>query len=370
MQRVANSLEVKASFLYTPTALLISFQDGEVERTYLRRIDAGEIDIGKLVEFDEVLEQLEDGEIDLDSAREKLQRIDDQPARYPNWIVAVASAAGCGAAAVFFGAGLPESITAGVLGCITFLLIWFLRIVRVESAMMEPLAGFTVAILALIAAKWVWPLDDRLTTLAALIILIPGLTFTIAMTELASRHLASGVARMAGAATTFLTLLVGVGIAWRIGDPLRPDDAVEITKLPSWAPWVALLVAPFAFSILFQARQREWGVVFLVSWIGFISARLGNFVLGPEFGPFLGALSIGVASNIYARYLDRPAMVPLTPSLLIMVPGSLGYLSLTSFLDRRAVEGVELAFGMILVAMSLVGGLLASNAIVPPKRAL
>ena len=63
-------------------------------------------------------------------------------------------------------------------------------------------------------------------------------------------------------------------------------------------------------------------------------------------------------------------MVPVAPGMLILVPGSLGYRSLTALLDRQTVEGVEFAFGMMLVAMALVGGLLAASAIVPPKRIL
>ncbi len=92
----------------------------------------------------------------------------------------------------------------------------------------------------------------------------------------------------------------------------------------------------------------------------------GNY--GVEVGSFLGALVVGCCSNFYARVTDKPAMVPVAP-VLILVPGSLGYRSLTALLNfRQTVEGVEFAFGMMLVAMALVGGLLAASAIVPPKR--
>ena len=63
-------------------------------------------------------------------------------------------------------------------------------------------------------------------------------------------------------------------------------------------------------------------------------------------------------------------MVPLAPGMILLVPGSLGYRSLSALLNRETIEGVDFAFGMILVAMSLVGGLLASSVIVPPKRIL
>lgn len=370
MQRVAASLDVEATFLYTPTALFVSFPNGLMERTFLRRVDAGEVDVGKLIEFDEVLENLDDGIIDLATARSALDEIVQKPARYAPWMIAVASSVGCASAAVFFGAGLVEVLTALTLGFLICTIGWGLRYASIEGVVVEPLAGFVAALISIFVAYWIWPMDDRLATLASLIILIPGLTFTTAMTELASRHLSAGVARMAGASTTLLTLMMGVALAWRIGNPLRPEGPVAPVQLPDWATWVALMIAPIAFAILFQARAREFWVITVISWLGFIAARVGHQTLGNEFGPFFGALTVGVGSNAYARWLDRPAMVPLTPSLLILVPGSLGYLSLSSFLDQRAIEGVELAFGMILVAISLVGGLLAANAIVPARRAL
>ena len=370
MARVAQSLQVEASFLYTPTALFVSFRDETAETTHLRRVDAGDVELGKLMEFDEVLERLEDGKLTVAEAQAELKRVAAQPSRYALPVVSISAGVASGAAAVFYGAGMAEVTVAFVLGCLTCLLGWIVGHLPGEARLFEPLAGFCCAMLSIFISAWIWPMDDRLATLASLIVLVPGLTFTIAMTELASRHLSSGVARMAGAGTTFLTLTVGVALAWRLGQPFRPTPDITVHPLPAWAVWPALALAPFAFSILFQARVREWPVIAIVSCLGFLAARAGQDWLGAEFGPFFGALTVGLGSYGYARLLDRPAMIPLTPGTLILVPGSLGYLSLTSFLDQRTLEGIELAFNMVLVAVALVGGFLAANAILPPKRSL
>lgn len=58
MKRVATSLGVDAEFLYTPTSLLVSFRHG-LHRTRLRRIEPGGSELGKLIEFDTVLDELE-----------------------------------------------------------------------------------------------------------------------------------------------------------------------------------------------------------------------------------------------------------------------------------------------------------------------
>jgi uncharacterized membrane protein YjjB (DUF3815 family) len=58
------------------------------------------------------------------------------------------------------------------------------------------------------------------------------------------------------------------------------------------------------------------------------------------------------------------------PGILLLVPGSIGFRSLASLLDREVVLGVETAFRMILMAVALVAGILVSNIIAPPRRTL
>ncbi|HET7745701.1 MAG TPA: threonine/serine exporter family protein, partial [Vicinamibacteria bacterium] len=96
-------------------------------------------------------------------------------------------------------------------------------------------------------------------------------------------------------------------------------------------------------------------------------ARLGAFVLGPELGAFAGALTLGVATNAYARVLRRPEIVPMVPGMLLLVPGSLGFRSLSSLVEGQTVPGVEAAFRMTLVAVALATGLLFANVVLPAR---
>jgi uncharacterized membrane protein YjjB (DUF3815 family) len=166
-----------------------------------------------------------------------------------------------------------------------------------------------------------------------------------------------------------LTLFLGVAIAWRIGGSWRTLPEV-VWRSPDAAAWVAGAVAPILFAVVFRARFPQWPAIVAVSFAGFAVSRIATAAVGVEVGSFLGALAIGCGSNLYARLRNRPAMVPLTPGMIILVPGSLGYRSLAALLDQQTIQGIDGAFGTIIVAMSLVGGLLASNALLPPRRIL
>jgi uncharacterized membrane protein YjjB (DUF3815 family) len=335
----------------------------------MRRVDSGAVQADKLFRFDEILEKLEAGTIDVTTAANEMHIAAESPAPYSTWLTVLACALSCGAVAVFFRGNMIEVLLATFLGfAITSLEVLNAKM-GWERGMLEPIAGFSAAISSLAIAHWIFPHDDRLVTLASLIIMLPGLNLTIALTELAVGHLSAGTARLAGACVTLLTLTVGVGIAWRIGGPLR-----TLPETPHWVlseawQWIALFIAPITFSILFRARPAQWPIIAAVSIAGFLVSRYAG-VFGIEVGAFLGALVVGCGSNLYARLRNRPSLVPLTPGIIMLVPGSFGYRSLTALLDHQTVEGINFAFSMVILAISLVGGILTANAVIPPKRIL
>ncbi len=370
LTQLASSLNVEGAFLYTPTSLLFSLRDEQGEVTYLRRVDSGEVDVDKLIRFDETLERLDSGELSLAATSARLEEIAQAPSPFPTWLMTLACAVSCGAIALLFRGSTIEIAASAALGLVVAGCEIMHRRFGWEQGFLEPVAGFVTAMGALSVARWLHPLDDRLVTLAGLIVMIPGLRITIALTELAAGHLSAGVARLAGGCVSLLTMTMGVGLAWRLASDWR-----NLPPLPDWRgengwQWLAVLLAPIAFSIVFRARFPQWPVIAGVSLAGFAASRWAGGVWGLEGGAFCGALAVGFGSNLYARLRDRPAMVPLTPGIIVLVPGSLGYRSLTAFLDHETLQGLDFALNMVMVAVALVGGVITANVVLPPKRIL
>jgi uncharacterized membrane protein YjjP (DUF1212 family) len=369
MTKVARTLGIKCTFLYTPTSLIASMGDAPNERMYMRRVDSGSVDADKLIRFDEILEDLEAKKITVSDARLRLEATANAPAPFSKGLTACMCGLACASIAVVFGGGAYEVLTAGLIGLAIAGLEGLQSRLGWEQGLLFPIAGFSAALTSLAVARWVVPIDDRLVTLASLVILLPGLAITVAMTELAVGHLSAGVARFAGACATLLTLFIGVAIAWRVAGSWRTIP-VSPEALPTICLWVAVLISPATFAVLFRVRTSRWWIVFAVSLLGFLAAKYFGGLYGSEVGSFMGALVVGCGSNLYARLRDRPAMVPQAPGIILLVPGSLGYRSLSAMQDREILAGVDFAFNMLFVAMCLVGGLLAASAIIPPKRIL
>ena len=210
-----------------------------------------------------------------------------------------------------------------------------------------------------------------LVTLSGVIVLIPGLMLTTAMTELSTRHLASGTARFMGALILLLGIAFGIALgaktaALAIGTP----HSSPVIELPAWTLLLSLLLSPLGFAVLLKAESRDVPWVVIAGIVAFAGARVGSNTLGPELGAFVGGLMTGVGSNWYARLTNRPAQITLVPGLLLLVPGSVGLSSLASLLDRDVTVGVESAFRMVLIAVSLVAGILMANVVSPRRKLL
>ncbi|MEL6108177.1 MAG: threonine/serine exporter family protein [Planctomycetota bacterium] len=368
MDKIARSLHVPATFLYTPTSLIVELGEGDQSRVRVIRIESTDTDISKILAIDSVLEQVECKEIDPVAAIERLEQIDQAgPPFSPTAQLAAATTVSAGLATLF-GGGIVEALVTAVFG----LLIGLFSMGRARTpqpGLFEPLVGFLVALAAVSLAHWI-NLNDRLVTLAVLVLPIPGLALTIALTELALGHLASGSARLAGAMVKLFTLVVGVALAWRITENWAGAAAPPVQAPAELILWLVIAVSSVAFAILFKAPVSEWAAIVLVVIAGFLASRIVSALAGVELASFAGAFAVGCGSNTYARLRNRPAMIPQTPGLLILVPGSLGYRSLTAMVEHDMLLGVELAFSMSIVGVALVGGLLFANLVISPRRLL
>lgn len=365
---VSRRLGLEGQFFSTPTALFASFGAPEDQRTFQIRVEPGEVNLEKLTLLEAVTDEVARGATPPAAGSARLDAIVAAPPPYGPVLTTFCFALASGAACRFFGGGWREILVSTGIGLAIGLLALFAGRVPGAGRVFAPTAAALAGLLATLAAKEVGPLSVFVATVSGLIVLIPGFPLTVALTELATRNLVSGTARLTGAVVTFLAIGFGVALGTTIGQRLVGEPPlIQPAALPPWTEWAALLLAPLAFTVLLRAQPRDAGWIVAAGGLAFGGVRAGAHLLGPELGTFLGALLVGVWGNAYSRLLARPAAVTLVPGILLLVPGSLGFRSLTSLLERQTVLGVESAFRMTLVAVALVTGLLFSNVVLPPR---
>ncbi|MEM7163830.1 MAG: threonine/serine exporter family protein [Planctomycetota bacterium] len=365
LRGMSQELAVDAQFLVTPTAIVSSVGT----TTHLARIDQGQTHLERLADVNRIMSNVRKGHVTPAEGTQQIRRFDTQPARYGVVATILAFALASASAAVFFGGGWRESVSAGsigaTIGCISMLAGSRPRLVR----LLPTFSGFLAALGAHVLATQLQPMFGFLATLAGLIILIPGLSLTIAMSELAHNHLVSGTARLVGSTITFLQLGFGAAIGWKLAPMFwREITMVDPAPLPQWWQWITLLVATASFVVLFRAHPRDYLSILLGATVAYAASRWGSETLGPEIGMAIGAWALGCASTLFARATHRPAAIPLLPGLLLLVPGSLGLRSLQALVGNDVSLGVQSAFTMTLFAVSLVTGLFLANLTLRPRQ--
>ncbi len=79
---------------------------------------------------------------------------------------------------------------------------------------------------------------------------------------------------------------------------------------------------------------------------------------------------MGALANLYARIAKRPGAVIREPGILLLVPGSVGFRSVSFLLDRDTSLGMDTALLLLTLLVSLVAGLLFGELLVSPRRSL
>ena len=368
LDTIAARLGVEAQFLATPTSIMMSQGPMAHEQVHLVRVEPGNQDLGRLSEVHDVARCVVRGEWTPRAGIERLETIEISAPPYRGAIRILAMGLSSAAAARFLEGGLHDIEAAGLIGLVIGLIGYVgerhVRIMR----LFEPLSAFVSSVLAALAARIDGPLSVYLVTLAGIIILLPGFTLTLAMTELSNRHLVAGTARLFGAFTTLVTLAIGVAIGGTLmttvlgATPTPPPG-----DLPGWTLAVALFAAPLGFAVLLAALPRDVPWIMITCGLGFAGTRAGGVVLGPELGVFVGAVVVGLAGSVYGHVARRPPAVLRVPGILLLVPGSIGFRGLTALLDKQVVPGVETAFRMITIAVALAAGLLIASVVAPSR---
>lgn len=369
--RTAADLGIRAEFFSTPTSLICSFGEPGRQQTSLSRVEPADLQLDKLVELDAIVRALERGELSVAQADGRLKRLAAAPRRHGPLATALAFALVSCTASRFFAGGLREMSAALALGLLTGLLAWLAGRSLAVGRVYEFLVSLAVTFLAHGVASLGLPLASGQVVVAGLIVLLPGLTLTLALNELATGHLVSGTARLMGALMTFLKIGLGVGLGAQLAAFL-PGPLLETpaTTLPGWTLWACLLASPVGLAVLFRARWRELPWIQAGSIVAYWSARYGVALLGAGLGSVAGALTAGVAANAYARARRKPSVVVVVPSIILLVPGAVGYRSFSMLMQKDVLSGVDSAFMVLLVGVSLVAGLLLANVLVPPRREL
>jgi len=356
----------------TPTVIELIVGSIAQQRSFTLRTTPSSVDLDRTSRLDALVAALTDGAMSIEEARSRLEEIERGRLNRPFLVGVLAYGVASSSLAVVLGGGWREAVAAVFVG-LAVGLVALVRLGGVRGEQSDVVRAPIAALVASLAAgSIVWAgLDaapDRVT-LAALVVMLPGMTLTIGMRELATNHLLSGLSNTAAALIRLLGLVFGVAAGAALADRLYGDPQLgTLDPFPNAAVLAAAVVSGLAFVVTLRAPSRDALFTCTAALLAVSASLVTTPVVGDAAGVFVAALAVGLAGSLLARTLRRSPLVFIVPGVLVLVPGSAGFQSASDLLEGRTVRGVDAAIDTLVTALAIVYGLIMATILLPEER--
>lgn len=370
MNGCAEAMGYGIQCMSLPTSISITLLPPDNEpSTYLIRVSPGEVNIERLRKTTQVARHVFKGEMNSEEGANYLKRIATTEPDYPSWIIVLAFGIVSACIARIFSGGIEEMLVSALIG----LTVGFLAVLSKKRPMLDHLLPATCAFIATLMALAInhyfqLEITTSVVVISGVIILLPGLSLTIALAELATQNLVSGTARLSGTMTSFIQLAFGSALGAELSQRFGyiASESV-VSPVEAWSIWLAAGIASLALVPLFSARKRDSGWFLLSALTAFTTVHFATQHLGASLGAFAGAITVGILAKLVTRFFDIPGAMIMMPGFIILVPGTVGYRSILALVEKDMVTGLSTAFDVAIIGISLVAGFLISSLVPLPK---
>ena len=297
-------------------------------------------------------------------AIEQLLALNSKPPRYPGWLFWVGAIGVAIGIALILQPGLANVATSAVAAVVVTGIARLAQRNRLLATLLPTVAAFAAACIVFGAADLGW-LDGSLRTLLPpLAAMLPGALLVNGMSELASGDMVAGSSRLIYGVVQLLLLSLGVVTAAQLlrVDPQQLSN-VLVNDLGSWAAPVGLVLVSLCVCLLESTSLRLLPWILAVLLLAFSAQWFGQQLSGAGLGSFFGAIAASLGAFLCEAFRPRlPRLVIFMPAFWLLVPGSLGLLSVTQ-LAINPGQSDSTGSDVVTVVTAIALGLLVGSAI-------
>ncbi|KAF8545474.1 hypothetical protein BDD12DRAFT_721796 [Trichophaea hybrida] len=393
LKMTSRVLEIDGQFLYLPGCMIISFGDQSTHTSDMQIVRAAHgVDLGKLHDCHLVYKEVVHDIIGVEEATKRLDEIMARKPKHNPWIQVLLYGVASATVGPFgFRAGFIDMPILFVLGCI----LGFLQlIVAPRSDLYANVFEITAAILTSFLARAFGSVRGgtlfcfSALSQASIALILPGYIILCGSLELQSKNMVAGSVRMFYA--IIYSLFLGFGIT--IGSALYglvDNNATSSTTCQNAIDWRYnfIFVSLFALCLLIinQAKWRQAPLMVIIALAGYVVNYFSSLRFGsqPQVANSLGAFTVGILGNVYARVGHGLAFAAMLPAIFVQVPSGLaaqgsllsGIESADALVGNTTTSSTpsgtnsimfEFGFSMIQVAIGITVGLFAATLVVYP----
>ncbi|ORZ05437.1 hypothetical protein BCR42DRAFT_463392 [Absidia repens] len=386
MRQVSTTLGVDAEYIYLPNVMLMSFFDATTHTTethFIRQTQTFDMDrLGEIYRLEKLVSH---GEVSVDEALAFIDQVSSKPPLYPlwlnPWIYALCSFSGC---VMFFGGRWKEG---GVAAALAMVFAGYeVMSGRIQS--FQPIWEITVCIVIGIVSQGLIKYDFCFTPVAfsAFIVVLPGYGMAIAIQELVSRQLVSGVVRMVYAIIYSFLLGYGVSMGSELYQTIdnTPYEASEhckqaassSTPMASQSQWFNFLTVPLfalGYCLFVRAKPHRWPTMTFVAACGFVvNYALNRWAHAPsQVLQVAPSFVLGMLGHTLTKLTGKMSFDAVLLGIFYLVPSSLGVKAALGLFGNSSSEvgtqGAGFALAMIESSIGITVGLFLATLIVYPR---
>jgi uncharacterized membrane protein YjjP (DUF1212 family) len=354
----------------TPSAIIISAMNSEKRFTSsLKRIKESSIDLNLLFKIDVLFDKVINKDLTVHEAYKYICEKEYSYELYPKTVISIASFIVGYLASYLHFQSTPSALLSGVLSFILVAVLQpffnYLAFTRIFFVFFASL--LSIGLSALGEAYFKLPIEASF--IGSLIVLVPGLMLTTAVSELAEHNFVSGTVKLVNG----VLVLISIGTALFIGKdiigfldphslPLNFNYA-NSNPIDRTTTIVGTLMIMLAFCIQFQTPKRFFLSAMATGIAGQIGFELFKNSSSYALPSFMAALFIGLVSLSFSRFFKTPSQIFSVPGIVSLVPGVLSFTiyNSTSLGTGSAHTADTKILTVATIASSLVFGLIMAR---------
>jgi len=368
---LADKLGYQGVFKSTPTEITFALREtpNAVQRIEIMPLPTPNTDLDKLARLGDLLKEIEQGNLSITDAYERIDAIDQVPPPWGKFASMMGYALTGLGIAPLLGADWTDTILATIFSILVYgLVLLSARLGATAMAWMPLTTALIIGFLATLIKHWLPDLNLVLVILSSVAIILPGFSISLGAGELVAQKVLSGISNlMSGLITLFKQIagsVLGVGFASLLVTVSNTDTERPVDQI-----WVFLLfpLLLVGLSLAFQTSRRDLPWAVLVSGIAYLGVMAGSAVLDSNMGNLLGTIVAVIVANFWARKTGRPTSIVLIPAIVLLVSGTIGFRGIAAIAEGDVHLGVQQFFQMFVVAMTILAGIMIGYTIVKPE---
>lgn len=337
-----------------------------------------------LQSLQELVSEIDQGNLSLQQAENKLENIISNPKTYPLWL----TIAGSATISAGVGALLTGSITiiliSFVIGALVMVLLHVLAKYHIPPFFSQVIAATVITVSAATVTRasnrgwfdFLVDVNPNLIVIGGIVMLVAGLAIVGAVQDAIDEYYVTANARLLRVVMMTIGIVTGVMIglyfASQLGISMRLNTAAPIYNAFSWQLAGAILIAA-GYALSIQSRLKGIviaGAMGALSW--YLFAELTGDISGVAASGIAAAVS-GAIATLMSRWLQIPSVTLITAGIIPLVPGLSLFNGLMQIVQDSSVgasldQGILMLLNALLIALAVAAGATFGNLVARPLR--